>query len=152
MSGFVLDRFLPYQLAVAASRTSREFSALYRDRFGIGIAEWRVVAHLSQGGPVSVREVYERVDMDKSRVSRAAARLEEAGYVLKRVNEADRRLIELSLTDKGRAMMDEIALLAASFEAKLAKCLGTDAIAFRAGLDTLLRAEERQTPGLRTEG
>ncbi len=146
MPDFVLDRFLPYQLAVAASRTSREFSALYRDRFGIGIAEWRVVAHLSQGGPVSVREIYERVDMDKSRVSRAATRLEGSGYVLKRVNAADRRLIELSLTDKGRAMVNEIAEMAAGFEITLARRLGPDATAFRATLDTFLSSNEGQNP------
>ena len=146
MTEFVLDRFLPYQLAVAASRTSREFSALYQDRFGIGIAEWRVVAHLSQGGPVSVREIHERVEMDKSRVSRAAARLETAGYVLKRINTADRRLVELSLTEKGQAMMDEIARMAAAFEASLAERLGPNARAFRASLDTYLSSDEGQIP------
>ena len=142
MTDFVLDSFLPYQLAVAASRTSREFSALYQERFGIGIAEWRVVAHLSQGGPVSVREIFERVDMDKSRVSRAAARLEASGYVSKQVNPADRRLIELSLTKKGRAMMDEIAPLAAAFEHALAERLGSGTEAFRAGLETLMTLPE----------
>ena len=142
MTAFVLDRFLPYQLAVAASRTSREFSALYRKRFGIGIAEWRVVAHLSQGGPVSVREIFERVDMDKSRVSRAAARLEEAGYVLKQMNPDDRRLVELSLTDAGQEMIDEIAPLAAAFEKDLTQRLGDAAGPFRDGLETLLTLEE----------
>lgn len=142
MTTFVLDRFLPYQLAVAAGRTSREFSGLYRDRFGIGIAEWRVVAHLSQGGSVSVREIFERVDMDKSRVSRAAARLEASGYVLKRVNETDRRLVELSLTDKGRQMMDEIAQMAEAYEADLAQRLGSNSKAFRAGLETIFHATE----------
>ena len=142
MTTFVLDRFLPYQLAVAASRTSRAFSALYRERFGIGIAEWRVVAHLSQGGPVSVREIHERVDMDKSRVSRAATRLEQAGYVSKREHAADRRLVELELTEAGRAMINEIAPMAADFEQELADRLGTKAATFRAGLDTLMDIEE----------
>ena len=142
MSTFILDDFLPYQLAVAASRASREFSAIYRDRFGIGIAEWRVVAHLSQADAVSVREIHVRVDMDKSRVSRAAKRLQDAGYVRKVVNPSDRRLVELSLTAKGRAMMDEIAPLAAAFERDLANRLGAEAEAFRAGLGALMRPAE----------
>ena len=32
MADFDLDTFLPYQLAVAAARVSREFAAIYRDR------------------------------------------------------------------------------------------------------------------------
>ncbi len=98
---FVLDEFLPYQLAVLAGRVSREFSAIYREKFGFGVSEWRVLAHLSQTGSVSVREIHEKVDMDKSKVSRAATRLEKSGYLTKQTNAEDRRLIELALTTKG---------------------------------------------------
>ena len=142
MSAFILDQFLPYQLAVAASRTSREFEDLYRDRFGITVAEWRVVAHLSQEDEVSIREIFERVEMDKSRVSRAAARLEDAGYISKDENPEDRRLVTLRLTAKGHEMIDEIAPLAARFEAALADRLGQDAEAFRAGIETLLNKKK----------
>ena len=77
LADFVLNDFLPYQLSVLSARISRDFSDLYGERFGISVSEWRIVAHLSQtSGPVSVREIYGRVNMDKSRVSRAAARLE----------------------------------------------------------------------------
>lgn len=116
---FSLADFLPYRLSVLAGRLSREFSARYQDRFGISIPEWRVVAHLSQAGTVSVREIYEMVDMDKSKVSRAAARLEQAGYVEKKVNPQDRRLVELSLTIKGKDMMAELAELANTYQAEL---------------------------------
>ncbi|MCU0911068.1 MAG: MarR family winged helix-turn-helix transcriptional regulator [Rhodobacteraceae bacterium] len=116
---FALDDFLPYRLNVLAGRLSREFAQRYREKFGISIPEWRVVAHLSQSGAVSVREIHARVDMDKSKVSRAAARLEAAGYVEKRVNPADRRLVELSLTDRGRAMMAELAKVAAAYQHEL---------------------------------
>lgn len=140
MTEFVLDEFLPYQLAVLSERTSREFSALYRDRFGISIPEWRVVAHLSQAGTVSVREIHARVAMDKSKVSRAAARLEAAGYVSKTADPRDGRLVALSLTDKGRAMVGELAPLAKAFEAAFLARLGPRAEAFRAALAELARA------------
>lgn len=139
MSGLVLDDFLPYRLNVLAGRVSREFSTRYRERFGISIPEWRVVAHLSQAGAVSVREIHERLDMDKSKVSRAAARLEATGYVAKRVNAADRRLIELTLTAKGRAMMAELAGVAEAYQAELVRRLG-DTSAFLDGLDRLWEA------------
>ena len=74
---FDLSAFLPYQLAVVASRVSKGFAERYRAEFGLTIPEWRVLAHMAQFDAVSVREIQARVDMDKSKVSRAAARLEE---------------------------------------------------------------------------
>jgi DNA-binding MarR family transcriptional regulator len=137
VTGFALDEFLPYRLTVAAGRLSRDFAARYRERFGISIPEWRVVAHLAQSGRVSVREIHERVDMDKSKVSRAAQRLEAAGYVEKRVNAADRRLVELSLTPEGRAMMDELASVADAYQTELMTRLGPGAGAFLGQLGRL---------------
>ncbi|GIX12717.1 MAG: transcriptional regulator [Paracoccaceae bacterium] len=124
MTDFVLDEFLPYQLAVLAERTSREFSALYRERFGISIAEWRVLAHLSQSGTVGVREIHARAAMDKSKVSRAAARLQAQGLIAKKTDPRDRRLVALSLTDRGRALVDQILPLARAYEAEVEARLG----------------------------
>lgn len=119
MTNFILDDFLPYRLNVAAKRISKEFSDIYSDKFGLTVPEWRVVAHLFQSDVVSVREIHERVDMDKSKVSRAAARLENLGYVQKETSATDRRLVELSLTDKGRQMMKELAELALEYQSEL---------------------------------
>ncbi|MCI2399434.1 MarR family winged helix-turn-helix transcriptional regulator [Aliiroseovarius subalbicans] len=131
MTDFNLDAFLPYQLAVLSARVSAGFSRHYRKAYGISVAEWRVVAHLSRGDAVSVREIHERVDMDKPKVSRAASRLEEAGYITKTVNETDRRLVELKLTDKGRAMIDALAPIAKAYEQELVGALGGDDGPFR---------------------
>lgn len=134
MTDFDLDAFLPYQLAVAAGRVSRGFAERYRAEFGITIPEWRVLAHLSAaGGPVSVREIHARVDMDKSKVSRAAARLEQAGLVAKATNDADRRLVALTLTRAGQALVARIVPLALDWQAKMTAQLGSaeDVAAFR---------------------
>ena len=136
---FVLNEFLPYQLSVLSTRISRDFSAHYRERFGISVAEWRVVAHLSQiDGPVSVREIYQRVEMEKSKVSRAASRLEARGFLKKAVDKNDRRLVELSLTQSGNAMMSELAVIAEAFQKTyLARLYGKET-EFRLALETLL--------------
>ena len=136
--GFELGAFLPYQLAVLSARISRGFSTLYQQKFGISVAEWRVVAHLSQAGTVSVREIHERIDMDKSKVSRAASRLEAAGYITKTANPEDGRLVALALTAKGRAMIDDLAPLARAYQDSVLAELGSDAPAFRAAIERLL--------------
>lgn len=134
MTGFDLDDFLPYQLAVAAARVSRGFAERYREDFGITIPEWRVLAHLSAAGaPVSVREIHARVDMDKSKVSRAAARLERAGLVAKAENAEDRRLVALTLTPSGAALVARIVPVALDWQAEMTARLGSaaDVAAFR---------------------
>jgi DNA-binding MarR family transcriptional regulator len=136
MHDFNLDDFLPYRLAVTANRISKALGERYRRRFGLSIPEWRVLAHLSQAESVSVREIHERVELDKSKVSRAAARLVADGIIAKRINSTDKRLLELSLTDKGRAIMSELVPLARDYETEiLTKLPAKD----RANLDRLLR-------------
>lgn len=140
---FDLEGFLPYRLAVASSQVSREFAVLYRQQFGITVPQWRILAHLSQTGEVSVRDIHERVDMDKSKVSRAAAKLESSGYVEKLVNPQDRRLVRLSLTAQGRALMQRIEPVALEFQKRLLERLGPVSEQFQAGLDRVLGSAEK---------
>lgn len=127
-----LDRFLPYLLNVIASRVSRGLATVYETRFGISIAEWRVIAHLAQNQKVSVREIHARVDLDRVKVSRAAERLNALGLVAKRVHPGDRRLLELNLTRKGRKLFNEVSPLALAYEDELLRTIGEkDAAALR---------------------
>lgn len=135
---FDLARFTPYRLAVAAQTTSEELSRLYRDRFGISIPEWRVLVHLTQADDVSVRDIEARVAMEKSKVSRAATRLESAGLILKRAHETDRRLLRLSLTPQGRVMMAELLPLAEAYQRDIETHLGPAFKALEEGLEALL--------------
>ncbi|MFV0410026.1 MAG: MarR family winged helix-turn-helix transcriptional regulator [Paracoccus sp. (in: a-proteobacteria)] len=121
---FDLDGFLPYQLNVAATQISRRFAALYEAEVGLSIPEWRVLAHLSRSGAVSVRDIHIQVNLDKSVVSRAASKLEQAGLVKKSGHEGDRRLIALELTDQGHALMQRLGRIAEAFQAKLMGELG----------------------------
>ena len=134
---FDLSTFLPYQLAVVSSRISREFAERYKAEFGLTIPEWRVLAHLAQSDAVSVREIHARVDMDKSKVSRAAARLESAGLIEKRENAEDRRLLDMRLTSRGRDLIARIVPIADSYQAEKVAQLGPHAPAFRTALQTL---------------
>jgi DNA-binding MarR family transcriptional regulator len=143
-----LDRFLPYLVNVLASRLSRELAGVYETRFGITIPEWRVIAHLSQNRNVSVREIHERVDMDKAKVSRAAARLEAIGVIEKKVNEEDRRLVELQLTKKGSRLFAEIEPLALAYERKvLSRLSREERSSFRAVVDRLLAQPQGHADG-----
>lgn len=137
---FELDGFLPYRLSVAAAQVSRRFATLYGAEAGLSIPEWRVLAHLDRSGAVSVRDIHLRVHLDKSVVSRAATRLEEAGLLHKSDHQTDRRLIVLELTPQGQALMRRLGRIATEFQTRLADELGADAPAFERALSRLIAA------------
>ena len=141
-ANFDLNAFLPYRLNAASSRISRAFSDRYRAEFDISIPEWRVLAHLYQSGDVSVRDIEARADMEKSKVSRAATRLEASGYITKAVNDADRRLLVLRLTSEGQTLVARLLPVAMQFQAEMLAQLGDMATGLDAGLSALLSAKE----------
>ncbi len=132
--GLRLDLFLPYRLSALAGRTSRLLSSVYEARFGISIPEWRVIAHVAAHDALSLREVSRLTHLDKATASRAVARLEDHGFLAKRTNPSDRRLVELSLTRKGRRLFKEIEPLALDFEAELVGSLSAEDVAQLHGL------------------
>ncbi len=139
---FDLAGFSPYRLTVAAQRLSDAFARQYRDQFGISNPEWRVLVHLSQSDGTSVRDIEARVAMEKSKVSRAAKRLEKAGYILKKINKTDRRLLHLHLTCKGQSLMTDLLPLADRFQQKIENHLGEAFAGLEAGLDKILEDQE----------
>lgn len=139
---FDLAGFSPYRLTVAAQRLSDAFARQYRDQFGISNPEWRVLVHLSQSDGTSVRDIEARVAMEKSKVSRAAKRLEQAGYISKKINETDRRLLHLHLTSKGQSLMTDLLPLADRFQQKIENHLGEAFAGLEAGLDKILEDQE----------
>lgn len=116
---FNLSAFLPYRLAVLSERASRRLSVIYEQTHGLSVAEWRVLVHLNRAEKVSVREIHACVNLERSRVSRAVTRLETEGYVVKLPAEGDGRLVEISLSDKGRAALAEILPQALAVEQAL---------------------------------
>jgi len=141
MASFMLSDFLPYRLAVVASRMSGAYERRHSPDSGLSVPEWRVLAHLSQSSEVSVREIQTRVDMEKSKVSRAASRLEAQGLVAKVVNPNDRRLVSLSLTSEGKALMVRLTPIALQFQADVRALLGADAEQFEVSLNKLMKAK-----------
>lgn len=138
---FELSRFLPYRMNVLSERLSQGLASQYRKEFGISVAEWRVLSHLSQSDQVSIRDIQQRVNLEKSKVSRAASRLENSGLVKKRVDANDRRLLQLSLTAKGRKLMEKIVPVALAYQSRLEKLLGDKFDDFEIAMARLMEEE-----------
>ena len=68
---------------------------------------------------ISAREVVDRSAMDKVAVSRAVARLVNAGRVDRGIHDGDKRRSVLQLSEAGWAIHDEVAPLARAHEREL---------------------------------
>ncbi len=120
---FELATFLPYRLAVLSERISKRLAVYYETEFGLSMAEWRVLVHLSRCPLVSVREIHNCVNLEKFRVSRAVRKLEVRKMLRKSESAQDQRLLNIALTAKGRDVLAQIVTFALSFEKTLMAAL-----------------------------
>jgi DNA-binding MarR family transcriptional regulator len=114
-----LEMFLPYRLNRLADAVSREFSKIYRDRYGLTRPQWRTLAGLGQHGTMTATAIGEQSAMHKTKVSRAVAELERRQWLVRATDPADRRVENLTLTKKGKAVYWEMVPLAKAYEAAL---------------------------------
>lgn len=130
-----LAEFLPYQLSLASNAVSTRIAEQYRRRFALRMTDWRVMAVLGDGGPLTQRQLCQLTLMDKVPVNRACKALEERGLAERKPNENDGRSHLLELTAEGRAVHARIMPLAEKIEEELFSSLSADE---RAAFRTML--------------
>ena len=139
-----LQDYLPYRLSVAANAVSRRIARAYEDRFGLKIAQWRLIAVLADEGPLTQQSLCRRTIMDKVTVMRAAQALVCRGLLRRLPNPADGRSHRLALTRAGERVYRDIVPLALEHEARLLRGMGAVDVA---RLERWLRQLERTAQG-----
>lgn len=114
-----LDHFLPYQLSITSNAVSDLIAGEYQVRFGLRIPEWRLMAVLGQGTPLSQRELVQATLMDKVTVSRATAALVDRQLLVREPSDRDGRSHSLRLSAAGQSLFEEIAPAALAMEQAL---------------------------------
>ncbi len=143
-----LEHFLPYRLSILSNTISQAIAEDYQRRYDISVTEWRVMAVLARFEGLSAREVADRTAMDKVAVSRALARLVEAGRVSRSTHDDDKRRSVLGLTEAGWTMHDEVAPMARAREREvLAKLDAEEQRWLTRILDKLLDAKRKTGNG-----
>jgi DNA-binding MarR family transcriptional regulator len=130
-----LEGFLPYRLSVLANRISAAIAQDYAERFDMTVPEWRTMAALGEHPGLSAAEVASFTEMDKVAVSRAVARLIEAGRLTRSTAPEDRRRSVLRLSAAGQRIYRQIVPVARAHEANLVAALSPEE---RRQLDKLL--------------
>jgi len=136
--GLELAGFVPYRLNRLAVGVSNHLSDIYRERFGLDVPEWRVMATVGSRHGCTAQHIAASTRMHKTRVSRAIAHLEERELIERAPSSADRRERELRLTKAGRRMYAELVPLVLERERELLACLAKDQLrGFLAGMEAL---------------
>ncbi len=140
MQPFHLEAFLPYRLARLAGRISHSLAQTYRHE-GIATVHWRILAQLAADPGLTAVEVGRRIDLEKSKLSRALATMEERGWLRRRPDPRDQRAALITLTPSGWALFHRIRPMALAWEAQLLDALPE---ASRQQLLELIEQLERQ--------
>ncbi len=119
-------------------------SSAVHDALGITGAQLFVLQQLAARPGASLRQLAEATLTDQSSVSVVVSRLVRAGHVARRVAAADARRTELTLTDRGRALLRRAPRLA---QTRLMTSLrGVPAVQLRVTARVLERAARAVSP------
>lgn len=132
--GFV-DRYLPALLNQAAHLVVGDFADAVRAQ-GLSIVEWRVLAILADGEPVSVGLLARKAITKQSTLTRLLDRMAEQGHIERIAAGNDRRLTLVGITPAGRAV---VRLLKARAEAQQKRALAALSPARQRQLEGLLK-------------
>lgn len=128
-SNLILNEFLPYRLYNAAEKVSLSFAHVYKDEYGLNRPEWRVLAVLAQHPKMTATEIGHQSKMHKTKVSRAVFELEKRKWLVRELDNQDRRVEWLHLNKLGKSRFAGLSDLARAFEIGLIEALGTIAAA-----------------------
>lgn len=114
-----LENYVVYHLSVISSRLSRGASALFRERYGVGVVEWRCMVMLAMEEGVTGARISQVAGINKSLVSRSLAKLEDLGLVEDYAGATTRKPRRLQFTAAGLALYREMVEVVISREQTL---------------------------------
>lgn len=121
-----------------------DVSRLLRKRFdrrartiGLTRAQWSVLAHLFRNEGINQAALADILEIEPITLVHQLDRLEEAGWIERRLDAADRRVRLLHITPSGRKILDKMHELGA--ETRAEALAGIGAAEHEALIDTLLK-------------
>ena len=118
-----VDDYLPALLAQASQLISSEFHAVARKQ-GFSVAEWRVMATLAGGAPVSIGQLAQVTLIKQPTVTRLLDRMELQGLVARLPHDSDRRVTLVRITRKGGRTVEHLMGLARAHELRVLEPFG----------------------------
>lgn len=118
-----VDDYLPALLAQASQLISTEFHVVARQN-GFSVNEWRVMATLADGEPISIGELAQLAVTKQPTVTRLLDRMEAKGQVERLPHESDRRVTLVRITRTGARTISHLMKLAREHEHRVLEPFG----------------------------
>jgi len=144
----LLRALLSHRVLVLSNTLALAASRYYPRRFGVRLAEWRVIDAVHAGRGISANQISQWLRTDKAWVGRSVERLIAAGYVRRRPDPEHGRRLLLSLTAKGQRTYAAIARAARRRHLNLLHALSS---AERAALERTLGTLQARAAAMLTE-
>ena len=117
MTRFV-DNYLAALLAQASHLISSEFHEVVRSH-GLSVSEWRVLASLAGGVPISIGQLAQVAVLKQPTVTRMLDRMEARQQVERLGHDGDRRVTLVRITATGSKMVARLIALAREHEERV---------------------------------
>lgn len=135
---------LNYRLSRLYASSGAMVIRLCEGRYGITRREWRLIALLADEGSMSPSRLAQSAHLERARVSPLLAGLTAKKLIRRHAVPGDARRAEVSLTEEGRALYDELLPLSMRFQQELLATLTpAERDAFDIALGKLTEAAER---------
>lgn len=141
-----LDRTLTYRLHRLHKLTDLESQRRYPEVTGLSLSDGRCLTAVGQFQPLSVNQLAQRANLNKSQASRAAQYLVEQGLVIKQERAGDARGVALTLSPRGHEICASAMAMVIQRNEEIFGCLSPAEQALLSELmDRLLAHAERST-------
>lgn len=97
-----LDELLCFDLYAASRAMTRRYRPLLAD-LGLTYPQYLVVVALGANGPASIKQLAGTLRLDHATLTPLLQRMESAGLLTRERDPADRRSVQLGLTEQGQA-------------------------------------------------
>ncbi|MBR9764326.1 MAG: MarR family transcriptional regulator [Rhodobacteraceae bacterium] len=104
----LFDHGVSFRITGVANRLNRSAAAFYRETFGIGLPEWRMMLALGKTPELKVGDAARSADLDAAQASRALKLLKERGLVSMEMTASRGRATIVRLTGAGRDFHDRL--------------------------------------------
>lgn len=115
--------FITYKIGQLAKLFDRNLMPWLSERYDLSLAEWRALTFLYASGPGTVRELANRMRVDKAEISRACAELVRRNHVRRSDDPHDARSAVFEITASGRSLHNRVLPLREAVQDELAGTL-----------------------------
>jgi len=115
--------YLPALLAQASELISSEFHVVAREH-GFSVSEWRVLASLADGKPLSIGQLAQATITKQPTLTRLLDRMEARGQVRRVPHASDRRVTLIQTTPAGARTVNSLMKRAREYEKRVLEPFG----------------------------